>query len=694
MNKSDADLVIMARQGDQSAIGEIYDRYADRLFGFAFSMLRDREEAADAVHDVILRSSQKLDQLRDPSKLRPWLFSIARNEIASRTRQRSRRDHREVPDMAADLPDTDNSLLQNELQQLVWDAADALQTRDRQLLELQMQGLDGEELAEALGVKISHVHVLSSRMRDRMEKAVGSLLIARLGREDCDKLDELLSDWDGHFSLEVRSKVTRHIEDCDTCTKKRGILCAPGSIALALPFVALPVTLKSKVLNSVSNVTAGAEPVYTNPNKTQWDWDAHSGFPSKTTVIKKSISTFLLATTAALIASAIVIVSFVAFGNNGNLETTSTNTDVSSSVVSLSELENDSDVPQVDVTENQLEQSLENDSKPNPEIFRPDFKIIRDETNLSCMEGDYCSFAVSLSENPLDIISLITGQVECLESEITGPRIAAKWDPRNWESTQQIQFLALEDDLVQGDRECEMNFEITGMDGPIEMDTLTVTFTIIDDDEPPMEPNPEPKSQLSVNSSKLIFGNQANSKELVISNNGNRPISWVISVQGSQFETSVNSGQINGDTSSAIKIIFNRQQATEGDYEGVLILEGEDQIIRVDLSAEVEIPPIIEYLFSDPKIVYITNSNCGNGTATIAAKVSDNSQLIAVEAEWTRNGIDLITTPLQLTNNQVWIASLAGFETGAVPSVNVTLRVLDSRGNESSANTVIGVRLC
>ena len=192
MNKSDADLVLMARQGDQAAIGEIYDRYADRLFGFAFSMLRDREEAADAVHDVILRSSQKLDQLRDPTKLRPWLFSIARNEVTSRARQRSRRDHREIPDMADYLPDSDNSLIQDELQQLVWDAADGLQTRDRQLLELQMQGLEGEELAQALGVKVSHVHVLSSRMRDRMEKAVGSLLIARLGREDCDKLGALL----------------------------------------------------------------------------------------------------------------------------------------------------------------------------------------------------------------------------------------------------------------------------------------------------------------------------------------------------------------------------------------------------------------------------------------------------------------------------------------------------------------------
>ena len=142
-------------------------------------------------------------------------------------------------------------------------------------------------------------------------------------------------------------------------------MCAPGSIALALPFVARHA---SKVLNSVSNVTAELhEP----------EQDPMGPSALKTTVIKKSISTFSTChTTAALIASAIVIVSFVAFGNNGNLGV---------QVVSLSELENDSDVPQVDVTENQLEQSLENDSKPNPEIFRPDFKIIRDETNSSCM---------------------------------------------------------------------------------------------------------------------------------------------------------------------------------------------------------------------------------------------------------------------------------------------------------------------
>lgn len=694
MKKSDADLVLKAKEGDQAAMGDIYDRYADRLFGFAFSMLRDREEAADAVHDVILRSSQKLDQLRDPAKLRPWLFSIARNEVMSRMRQRSRRDNREVPDMAADLPENDHEILQNELQKLVWDAADALQPRDRQLLEFQMQGLEGEELAEALGVKVSHVHVLSSRMKDRMEKAVGSLLIARLGRDDCENLDRLLSDWDGKFSLETRSKVTRHIEDCDTCTKKRAVLCAPGSIALALPIVAVPVTLKGKVLSSIGHVNNGNEPGYTNEKQTEWDWDVHSGFPTKTTVISKSISAFLLATSVAVIATAIVIGSFLAFGSDGEPIITINNTEVSANSVSPSDSETVNDETEGEIVEDEDQESSTNTPNSNIETFTSDFRIIQSEMDLTCIEGDYCSFTAYLSDNPLDIISLIPGQVECLGSEITGPKIAAKWDPRNWESRQHIQFLAIDDNLVQGDRECEIGFTTTGMNGPIDIDTLSVTFTILDDDEPLIQPTPLPNSKLNVNTSELIFGSEANSRELVISNDGDQPINWVMSVQGSQFETSVESGQINGDTSVSIKIIFNRQQAVEGNYEGILILEGENQIIRIDLSGQVEIQPSIESFFSDPKVVYITNSNCGNGTASIGARVSDDSPLITVEAEWTRNGTDSITTPLQLTSNQVWVATLAGFETGAVPSVNVTLRVVDSRGNESSANTVIGVRLC
>ena len=49
--RSDSDLVSAASAGDQSALAEIYDRYADRIHDFCHSMLRDRHEAADAMQE-------------------------------------------------------------------------------------------------------------------------------------------------------------------------------------------------------------------------------------------------------------------------------------------------------------------------------------------------------------------------------------------------------------------------------------------------------------------------------------------------------------------------------------------------------------------------------------------------------------------------------------------------------------------
>lgn len=689
MSKSDADLVLMARQGNQAAIGEIYDRYADRLFGFAFSMLRDREEAADAVHDVILRSSQKLDQLRDPSKLRPWLFSIARNEVMSRTRQRSRRDNREVPDMAADLPDSDNSLIQNELQQLVWDAADGLQQRDRELLELQMQGLEGEELAEALGVKLSHVHVLSSRMRDRMEKAVGSLLIARLGRDDCDKLNALLSDWDGHYSLEVRSKVTRHIEDCDICTKKRGILCAPGSIALALPFVAIPVSLKSKVLNSVSNANATTEPSYTNPHKTQWDWDTQTGFPVKAKVITKTVS--LASLTAGLfIAAAVVTGAFILTGNDNEPSRVTTEAVIIENPTETQSSSNNE--PDIGNTIEPISPIPEQDN--NPENLSSSFELVETTSNYTCNEGEYCSFDAYLSEDPLDIIRLAPNQISCQAADFELINSSARWDSRNWRNIQQIKLYAIDDNVVQGDRTCEIIFSLNGTFQPLETTLITVTFTIADNDIQTPEPTPQPSIGLSVNTNNLSFGNQANSRELIISNDSDSPINWTIAVEGKRFGSTANEGRIDANGRLPLKILFERTQPVEGDFNGVLTLEGNGQLIQVNLSAQIEIPPVIEFFYSDPKVVYISNTNCGSSEATLGASIYDDADLSQVEIEWTRNNIDIITTPLQLVSNQIWIASLSGFQTGAVPSIEAKLTVTDSRGNQSQASTIVGVRLC
>jgi DNA-directed RNA polymerase specialized sigma24 family protein len=75
----DGALVQRAVAGDREAFAAIYDRYAPRIYDFLRSLLRDPDEAADALQDTFLVAGARLHQLRDPDRLRPWLYAIARH---------------------------------------------------------------------------------------------------------------------------------------------------------------------------------------------------------------------------------------------------------------------------------------------------------------------------------------------------------------------------------------------------------------------------------------------------------------------------------------------------------------------------------------------------------------------------------------------------------------------------------------
>lgn len=87
---ADAQLVAGHLAGAPAALAGIYDRFADSLHDTAAAMLSNRDDAADVMQDVFLIAASKLDQLRDPERLKPWLFAILRNEVYRRTRQRKR----------------------------------------------------------------------------------------------------------------------------------------------------------------------------------------------------------------------------------------------------------------------------------------------------------------------------------------------------------------------------------------------------------------------------------------------------------------------------------------------------------------------------------------------------------------------------------------------------------------------------
>ena len=281
---TDTELVRQYLAGDQRALGDIYERYGDRVYDLCFAMLRSGDDAADAYQDTFLTAANKLDQLRDTERLRSWLYSVARNQCRARLRARKRSTP--VDDAGVDVGtevDMTADLDRDELRTLLTEASAGLNEREREVLDLHMRHeLEGEELADALGVSVQNGYKLVQRVRDRVERSLGSLLIARHGRRECAELDALLGSWDGVFNPLWRKRISRHIDDCSTCTRRRAGLMDPGGLAGAFPLQPAPETAKTALQAALLDATRPAHEIR------RWRRD---GFPAAPRRIPKLLFT-------------------------------------------------------------------------------------------------------------------------------------------------------------------------------------------------------------------------------------------------------------------------------------------------------------------------------------------------------------------------------------------------------------------
>jgi RNA polymerase sigma factor (sigma-70 family) len=281
---TDAELARAAAAGDREAFAGIYDRYADRLHDFCVGMLRDRDGAADCVQDVFCTAATRLPQLRDPDKLRPWLYAIARNEALHRIRERRRETlSDELPEAASHEPGPDTLAARTELANLIAEAAGGLSDRDRSVLELAYRhGLDGSDLADALGVSPNHATKLVYRLRETVERALGALLVSRRARNTsggCRELAAILDGWDGHFTVLMRKRIARHIESCLTCDEERRRLVSPVALLGAAPvFIPAPAPLRERTLSEIQ-LTPSATGIEANTADPKPEASAPGGTP-------------------------------------------------------------------------------------------------------------------------------------------------------------------------------------------------------------------------------------------------------------------------------------------------------------------------------------------------------------------------------------------------------------------------------
>lgn len=266
-NMEDAELVAAALEESTQAFADIYDRYVDSIYDYARSILRSDADAADVTQDTFLAASQRLDQLREPSRLRPWLYAIARSHSLRVIRERKRTQVSDDIDEVAEMTAPDGEI---DARDLVWAAAAGLAANDRSILDLHLrQGLDGQELADALGVTANVANVALHRVRTRLEESVGAVLLAKTSKKECSELDELMVD--GLNPL-ARKRIARHLDKCAICEERRRAMTSPSMLFSAMPLAVAPLAMRDQILESI-----GTDRAADASNSLDWRVD---GFPA------------------------------------------------------------------------------------------------------------------------------------------------------------------------------------------------------------------------------------------------------------------------------------------------------------------------------------------------------------------------------------------------------------------------------
>jgi RNA polymerase sigma-70 factor (ECF subfamily) len=160
--KYDGAAVILAvAAGEDGALHRLYEAQASRLFGIAMGILRDRDAAADALHDAMLKVSAKAAQF-DPSRgeAGAWLAAIIRYTALDLARARGR----EVP---TDDPMLGDAMVRPEALDRIATAQQSARLRNC-LATLEARNREGIVLAFVHG--LSHAQIAA-----RLELPLGTI---------------------------------------------------------------------------------------------------------------------------------------------------------------------------------------------------------------------------------------------------------------------------------------------------------------------------------------------------------------------------------------------------------------------------------------------------------------------------------------------------------------------------------------
>lgn len=183
-DRSDADLVARCRRGDQSAWDDMVDRFQRLIVTIARRAGLTEEQAADVFQEVFITLLEKIDEIRQPERIRSWIVTTAKFKTWAVIRGRKgfyspeteEEMDAEMAGLADQSPLADTLLLELEEQHLIRTALAKMEERCRQILSMiYMRDTAASYADVALAIGVGETSI--SPLRSRCLKKLKDLLV-------------------------------------------------------------------------------------------------------------------------------------------------------------------------------------------------------------------------------------------------------------------------------------------------------------------------------------------------------------------------------------------------------------------------------------------------------------------------------------------------------------------------------------
>lgn len=171
---SDFELIdLILKSGDSDLFGELYDRYANKVYRKVCGMIKDAEIGKDLTHDILVKAFLSLSEFERRSSFSTWLYRITYTKSIDYLREKQKHQQTELEENLEAESEIEKfeeaELLNLEINQLKI-LLDKISNDEKMILLMHYQeDMSIKEIAETLELGTSAVKMRLKRTRDKLK---------------------------------------------------------------------------------------------------------------------------------------------------------------------------------------------------------------------------------------------------------------------------------------------------------------------------------------------------------------------------------------------------------------------------------------------------------------------------------------------------------------------------------------------